>query len=83
MNDPFSIPHVTQHPLFGVPPPDLADIYSLYATKIAAAIGSATNKPIIVGLALPRVAAANDMDYGAERERLDTALELIQQCRVW
>lgn len=79
----FSLPHVTQHPLFGTPPPDLADLYSLYATKIAANIGMHSEKPVVVGLALPRIPQADDTDYGAERERLNATMELLAECRVW
>lgn len=79
----ISLPHVTQHPLFGTPPPDLADLYSLYATKIAANIGMYSKKPVVVGLALPRIPQADETDYGAERERLNATMELLAECRVW
>lgn len=41
------------------------------------------NKPVVVGLALKRPVAGDEVDLGAERSRLDAVLALLTECRVW
>ena len=95
LSDSLSAPTVTLVPLFGVTPPELVDLYAFYATQIAARIcadlhaGSSVpmsqtfNKPVVVGLALKRPVAGDEVDLGAERSRLDAVLALLTECRVW
>lgn len=88
-------PTVSLVPLFGTPPPELQDVYSLYATHIATRISQdligpsadlpsqSRLKPIIVALALERSPTKEEWDMSTERVRLDQVMQLLAQCRVW
>lgn len=82
--------------LFGTPPtPALQPIADLYAGQVAAcvwfdaALDGAPRRPVVVGLALkrlaPRAEAGEDdeVDWARERQRFGQVMALVMECRVW
>ncbi|PKI83087.1 hypothetical protein MVES1_003270 [Malassezia vespertilionis] len=86
----MQFPVTSTVPLFGAPPRGMEDLYALYATRIAAWIYASQHtpemsvrdvKPVVVGLALPRVGKDDDLD--TERVRMEAVQRLVNKCRVW